>query len=81
MKIYFFPPIILMPRIAVLFFQNLILRNCLGMMGYLYVSFGRSMIVNKGSRIFGGKLFMSFVVLCQIAAESLITNAADSSSR
>jgi len=46
----------------------------------IYVSFGRSMIVNKGSRSFGGKLFMSFVVLCKIAAESLITNAADSSS-
>lgn len=37
------------------------------------------MIVKKGSQIFGGKLFMSFVVLCKIAAESLLTSAADTS--
>lgn len=37
------------------------------------------MVVNKGSQILGGKLFMSFVVLCKIAAEIIITNAADSS--
>lgn len=36
------------------------------------------MIVKKGSQIFGGKL--SFVMLCKIAAESLLTSAADTSS-
>lgn len=49
-------------------------------MCYLYISLGRRTIVNMGIWIFEGKLLMSFVVLCEIGAESLITNAADSSS-
>lgn len=48
-------------------------------MCYLYISLGRRTVVNKGIWIFGGKLLLSFVMLCEIAAESLVTSAADSS--
>lgn len=58
-------------------FQNLILRNWVVMVGYLHVSSGRSLIINKGSQIFEGKLFTSSVVLCKNAAESLATDSAN----
>lgn len=59
--------------------QNLIFRNLLVMMDYFSVLLPRSMIVKKGSQVFGGKLFLSFVVLHKIGAESLFTSAADTS--
>lgn len=34
------------------------------LVGYLHVSSGRSLIINKGSQIIEGKLFTSSVVLC-----------------